>query len=89
MMTGAEYKESLKKLNTVVYAFGEQITDMLENPIFQPHINAAALTYDLAHDPIAEDLVSATSHLTGKKISRFTHIHQSIEDASFDCSANR
>lgn len=80
MKTGAEYKESLRQLKTVIYAFGEQITDMVDNPLFQPHINAAALTYDLAHDPVAEDLVAATSHLTGKKISRFTHIHQSTED---------
>lgn len=80
MMTGAEYKDSLRKLNTVIYAFGEQITDMVDNPLFQPHVNAAALTYELAHDPVAEDLVTATSHLTGKKISRFTHIHQSAED---------
>ena len=80
MKTGAEYKDSLRQLKTVIYAFGEQIIDMVDNPLFQPHINAAALTYDLAHDSVAEDLVSATSHLTGKKISRFTHIHQSTED---------
>ena len=34
----------------------------------------------MAHDPAFEDLVTTTSHLTGKKISRFTHIHHSTED---------
>ncbi|MGC9026838.1 MAG: 4-hydroxyphenylacetate 3-hydroxylase family protein, partial [bacterium] len=27
-----------------------------------------------------EDIMTATSHITGKKINRFTHIHQSIDD---------
>jgi len=30
--------------------------------------------------PEHEDLMTAKSHLTGKKISRFTHIHQSVDD---------
>ena len=30
--------------------------------------------------PEYEDLMTAKSHLTGKKISRFTHIHQSVDD---------
>lgn len=77
---GRSYKESLKALKINVFAFGEQIENIVDNPLFQPHINAAALTFELAHDPIYEDLVTATSHLTGKKISRFTHIHQSTDD---------
>lgn len=78
--TGKEYIESLKNLNTVVYAYGKKIEDITESPLFQPHINAAATTYDMANEPEFEDLVTVQSHLTGKKISRFTHIHQSTED---------
>jgi 4-hydroxybutyryl-CoA dehydratase/vinylacetyl-CoA-Delta-isomerase len=37
-------------------------------------------TFDCAHDPEWEDLCTATSHLTGNKINRFCHIHQSEED---------
>ena len=48
--------------------------------LFRPHINSAALTYELALRPEYEDLMTATSHLTGKKINRFTHIHQSVDD---------
>ncbi len=80
MMTGSQYIESLRMLKPKVYVFGEQVKDLIDNPIFRPHINAAAVTYDMAHDPMAEDLVTATSHLTGKRINRFTHIHQSSED---------
>ena len=46
----------------------------------KPHVNSAAMTYELAFDPLYENLMTATSHLTGKKVNRFTHIHQSKED---------
>jgi 4-hydroxybutyryl-CoA dehydratase/vinylacetyl-CoA-Delta-isomerase len=39
-----------------------------------------AMTYELAQHPEYEDLMTATSHLTGKKVNRFTNIHQSIDD---------
>ncbi len=43
-------------------------------------MNAVAKTYEMAHCPEHEDVLTATSHLTGKKINRFTHIHQSTDD---------
>ena len=79
-MTGAEYIESLRKLNTRVYMFGEKIDNWVDHPIIRPSINCVAVTYDLAHDPQYEDLMTATSHLTGHKINRFANIHQSAED---------
>ena len=79
-MTGTEYIESLRKLNTRVYMFGEKIDNWVDHPIIRPSINCVAVTYDLAHDPQYEDLMTATSHLTGHKINRFANIHQSTED---------
>lgn len=80
LMTGAQYIESLRKLNTRVYMFGEKIDNWVDHPIIRPSINCVAVTYDLAQDPQYEDLMTATSNLTGKKINRFAHIHQSTED---------
>jgi len=80
MKTGEEYKESLRKLNMKVYSFGKKIDNIVDHPMFAPHVNSAAVTYDLAHDPETEDLVTTISHLSGKKINRFTHIHQSSDD---------
>lgn len=80
LMTGAEYMEALKKLKPIVYFKGEKIDCVVGHPLIQPHINAAAMTYDMAHDPAFEDLLTTTSHITGKKINRFTHIHHSTED---------
>ena len=80
MMTGSEYRESLRKLKREVYAFGEKIADVVDHPLTRPHVNAAAMTYELAHDPRYEELATATSHLSGRRINRFTHIHQSPDD---------
>ncbi len=78
--SGAEYIESLRKLNTRVYMFGEKIDNWVDHPMIRPSINCVAITYDLANDPQYEDLMTATSNLTGKKINRFTNIHQSTDD---------
>ncbi len=80
MLTAEEYIQSLRELKTKIYAFGKKLDNFVDDPLIRPHINAAAMTYHLAHDPKLEGLVTATSHLTGKKINRFTHIHQSAED---------
>ena len=80
LMTGTQYIESLRKLNTRVYMFGEKIENWVDHPIIRPSINCVAMTYDLALEPAYEDLMTTISHLTGKRINRFANIHQSTED---------
>ncbi|MBU2514740.1 4-hydroxyphenylacetate 3-hydroxylase family protein [bacterium] len=80
MKTAKEYEQSLRELNLEVYMFGERLDNVVDNPIIRPSMNAVAKTYEMAWKPEYEDIMTATSHLTGKKINRFTHIHQSTED---------
>ena len=80
MMTSQEYIESLRKLKTRVYMFGEAIENWVDHPMIRPSINCVAMTYALAQNPEYEELMTATSSLTGRKINRFTHLHQSTED---------
>lgn len=82
MKTGQEYIDSLRARKIKVYLKGEQLKseEVIDHPFIKGHVNSAAVTYDLANDPAYEDLMTVTSHLTGKKINRFTHIHQSVED---------
>lgn len=80
MMTGSEYIESLRKLKTKVYIMGKLVENFVDHPLVRPSINSIAMTYELAHDPQYEDLMTATSNLTGKKVNRFCHLHQSTED---------
>ena len=77
---GAEYIESLRKIRPVIYYKGERIEDVTRHPATAPHVRAAAMTYALASDDEYRDLATATSHLTGRTIGRFTHVHQNVED---------
>ncbi|MDR7868226.1 MAG: 4-hydroxyphenylacetate 3-hydroxylase family protein [Sporomusaceae bacterium] len=82
MKTGKEYKDSLRKRNIKVYLKGQLLKsdEVIDHPFIRGHVNSAAMTYDLANDPAYEDLMTVKSSLTGKKINRFTHIHQSVDD---------
>ena len=60
--------------------FGKRVENVVDDPIIRPSMNAVAATYELAHKPEYEEIMTAKSHLTGKKINRFTHIHQSVDD---------
>ncbi|TFH42437.1 MAG: 4-hydroxybutyryl-CoA dehydratase [Chrysiogenales bacterium] len=80
LKTPAEYIESLKKLNLNVFMFGKKVENVVEDPIIRRSLNAVSMTYALAQDPNYEEIMTATSHLTGNRINRFTHIHQSAED---------
>lgn len=80
LMTGDQYVESLRKLKTRVYIFGERVENWVDHPIVRPSINSIKMTYDLAQDPAYRDLMTATSNLTGETVNRFNHLHQSADD---------
>jgi len=80
LMTGEEYVESLRKLGTRVYMFGERVENWVDHPIIRPSINCVKMTYDLAQDPQYADLMTVKSSITGKTINRFGHLHQSADD---------
>ncbi|MDR3215345.1 MAG: 4-hydroxybutyryl-CoA dehydratase [Bacilli bacterium] len=81
LMSGQEYIESLRKLKTKVYMFGERVENWVDHPIIRPSINSVKMTYDLAQLPEYQDLMLADSNLLEKtKVNRFTHLHQSTDD---------
>jgi len=80
LMTSKQYEDSLRKMHFKVYLQGELVTNTVDHPIIRPSLNSVMATYDLAQDPQYEDLMTATSHLTGKKVNRFCHLHRSTED---------
>lgn len=80
LRTGKEYIESLRKLNLNVYMFGEKVECPVDHPIIVPSMNAVALTYDLALDPLYEGLMTVKSHLTGEKVNLYNHVFQSTAD---------
>ena len=80
LKTPEQYEESLRNLNFKIYLLGELVENPVDHPIIRPSMNSVKMTYALAQDPLHEDLMTATSHLTGNKINRFCHLHRSTED---------
>jgi 4-hydroxybutyryl-CoA dehydratase/vinylacetyl-CoA-Delta-isomerase len=80
MMTKDEYIESLRRQKKRIFLMGQEIENYVDHPIIRPSINACGATYDLVSQPEYEELMTATSSLTGKKINRFTHLHQGTDD---------
>ncbi|MHB8896007.1 MAG: 4-hydroxyphenylacetate 3-hydroxylase family protein [Candidatus Geothermincolia bacterium] len=74
------YLDSLRGLERRVYVLGERCDNTVDNPLIRPSANAVAETYDIGDEPEAEELLFTRSHLTGKPVSRFTHIHRGTED---------
>lgn len=78
MITGDQYRNRLAKLKSNV-RMGGKIVDRFDCRNVGG-INVMAATYDFAFDPEYKDVGVSTSHLTGKRINRFTHVHHSMED---------
>lgn len=78
MRTSEEYRQDLFKMKPNVYLAGKKVRR--DDPMLRGGINVISKTFDLVDDPEFKDLLVTTSHLTGKKINRFTHINQSAED---------
>jgi len=81
MITSSEYRERLSKMRSNVYMDGKLVDR--DHPRLEGATNIIAKTYDMAQDPEFkeyEDVLTATSHITGQKINRFNHIHRSVSD---------
>ncbi|MFX1469486.1 MAG: 4-hydroxyphenylacetate 3-hydroxylase family protein [Promethearchaeota archaeon] len=79
LKTPEEYLASIKHPRNL-YLFGERVKDFWNHPIIKPSINTVMKIYELALIEEYKDIMTATSHLTGEIINRFTHIHQSVDD---------
>lgn len=78
MRTKEDYINGLKKMKRNIYYDGQLIdrTDELQMDC----LNTIGTTYDEAAKPENQELCTAISHLTGERINRFNHIHQSKQD---------
>ena len=80
MKTEQEYRDSIRAMQPVVYAFGEKVEQVVDHPAFAPTVNSIALTYKMAKETENETLMTVKSPFTGKMTNRFLHICQSPEE---------
>jgi len=80
MRTSEEYKKKIFALKKNVYMDGEVVGR--DDPKLRPAVDTVCMTYDAqTHaDEKIRSLATATSHLNGQTISRFSHMHRSVDD---------
>src|SRR5438270_11910704 len=80
LMTGDDYRESLRRLRPKVFVDGRAVENIADDPQLRPGVNAIALTYDYAHESEYAPLMTAVQPTSGKRVHRFTHIDMSAGD---------
>jgi 4-hydroxyphenylacetate 3-monooxygenase/4-hydroxybutyryl-CoA dehydratase/vinylacetyl-CoA-Delta-isomerase len=78
MRTPEEYRNDLYSMRPNIYIGGKKVGR--DDARLQGGINVISKTFELVNHPDYRDLLTARSHLSGKRINRFTHINQSAED---------
>jgi 4-hydroxybutyryl-CoA dehydratase/vinylacetyl-CoA-Delta-isomerase len=78
IVTGADYIQSLRGRDLRAFFLGERIREPVDHPVIRPSINAVARTYDLAVEH--PELATAWSNLSSRRVNRFLHVTESVED---------
>lgn len=79
-LTRDEYIAGLRRMKKRVFIMGQPVEDTVDHPLVRPSLNACAMTYELAQLPAHAELLMTRSSLTGERVNRFTHLHQSAAD---------
>jgi 4-hydroxybutyryl-CoA dehydratase/vinylacetyl-CoA-Delta-isomerase len=80
LMSGADYRESLRRLKPVVYVDGRQVESVADEPALAPGVNALAYTYDFARDAARAPVALATQAGRGRQVNRMAHVNESAGD---------
>lgn len=80
LMSGADYRESLRRYRPVVYVDGQRVESVADAPALQPGVNALAVSYDFALDPAKAPLMTAVQSQRGRRVNRMLHVDESAGD---------
>ncbi len=90
VLTGKEYRESLKAFSPEVYIRGERVEKVWDHPLLRQTINHIAAGCDLAADPDSAGTFSVLSPLINERVSRIGHhIQNSLEDLTIKARLTR
>jgi len=80
LISGEEYRESLRRYQPLVYVDGQRIESVVDAPALRPGVNALAVSYDFARDPAKAPLMTAVQSTSGRTVNRMLHVDESAGD---------
>ncbi|HEY9573748.1 MAG TPA: 4-hydroxyphenylacetate 3-hydroxylase N-terminal domain-containing protein, partial [Pusillimonas sp.] len=80
LMSGDDYRESLRQYTPKVFVDGREVTSVVDESAFRPGVNALAYTYDYALRPELEPIALATQASRNRVVSRMLHVNESSGD---------
>ena len=80
LMTGADYRESLRRLKPRVFIDGQQVDSVADEPLLAPGINALAFSYDYAQRAELAPIALATQANRNRVVNRMLHVNDSAGD---------
>ncbi|MBT7293156.1 MAG: 4-hydroxyphenylacetate 3-hydroxylase, partial [Rhodospirillaceae bacterium] len=80
LLSGGEYRESLRRYKPTVYLDGALVESVADEPRLAPGVAAVGETYNFAKDTRHRPLMVATEQSSGAEANRFLHINRSSED---------
>ena len=89
LMTGEDYRESLRRYSPRVFVDGDRVESVADEPRLAPGVAAVGLTYDLAFDERYSHLMTARETTTGETVNRMVHIDRTPQDLIEKLEASR
>src|SRR5436190_6243558 len=79
-MSGADYRESLRRCRPRVFVDGDAVESVADEPRLAPGVNAIGLTYDYALRSELAQVMTARQHTSGQTVNRLLHVPTTSAD---------
>ena len=80
LMSGDDYRESLRRYRPKVFVDGREVASVADEPALRPGVNALAFTYDFARRDEVQPIALATQASRQRVVSRMLHVNESAGD---------
>lgn len=80
LMSGADYRESLRRLRPRVFVEGRAVDAIADDPALAPGVAAMGVSYDYALRNEYRPLMVAEQHTSGREVNRMLHINRTATD---------
>jgi 4-hydroxybutyryl-CoA dehydratase/vinylacetyl-CoA-Delta-isomerase len=80
LMSGADYRESLRRARPRVFVEGRAVEAVADDPALAPGVAAMGVAYDYALRNEYRPLMVAEQHTSGREVNRMVHINRTSSD---------